>query len=83
MYKKRYYFKLIIDLIALSGIILYISRISIESGYFLGYTSGLSIVIFSFVIPNLYLHKLIILVLIKIYEINLGIILYYNNVIFF
>tara|TARA_A100001015_G_C14859568_1_gene659773 strand:- start:396 stop:899 length:504 start_codon:yes stop_codon:yes gene_type:complete len=51
--------KLIIDFIALAGIILNIGRATLEYGYFVGFASGLSIVMLSFILPNLFLHKLI------------------------
>ncbi len=51
--------KLIIDLIALTGIILNIGKNSIRYNYLTGILSGLSIIILSFIVPNLFLHKTI------------------------
>lgn len=50
--------KAIIDLLALFGIVLYIGKNSIQYGYLTGVISGMIIVILSFVIPNLFLHKI-------------------------
>jgi len=49
--------KIIIDLIALTGIILNIGKNSIRYDYLTGILSGISIIIFSFILPNLFLHK--------------------------
>jgi hypothetical protein len=56
---KNVIYKLLIDFIALIGIILNISRSTLENGYTAGVLSGINIVMLSFIIPNLYLHKLI------------------------
>lgn len=51
--------KMLIDIIALFGIILNIAKNSIEYGYLAGILSGLIIVLLSFIIPNLFIHKII------------------------
>lgn len=56
---KDYFNKIIIDLIALLGIILNICRNTLENGYYDGILSGINIVFFSFIFPNLFLHKII------------------------
>ena len=53
------YYKLLFDLLALIGIIINIAKNSIQNGYIDGILSGVNIVLFSFIIPNLFLHKII------------------------
>jgi len=52
-------YKSIIDFIALIGIILNIARNTVQNGYIDGVLSGINIIIFSFIIPNLFLHKIL------------------------
>ena len=57
--RKNIYSKLLIDIIALFGIILNIGKNSILYGYLTGILSGLNVVLFSFILPNLFLHKIL------------------------
>lgn len=56
---KNLYYKLLFDLLALIGIIINIAKNTLQNGYLDGILSGISIMLFSFVIPNLFLHKII------------------------
>ena len=58
--RSRHIFsKLVIDILALFGIILNIGKNSIEYGYLTGIITGLIIVFLSFILPNLFLHKIV------------------------
>ena len=57
--QKHIISKLVIDLIALIGIIIYIGKNSIKYDLLTGILSGSMMVLFSFIIPNLFLHKTI------------------------
>jgi len=56
---KNLIYRFIIDFIALIGIILNISRNTLQNGYLDGVLSGINIILFSYILPNLFLHKLI------------------------
>tara|TARA_Y100000590_G_C15584284_1_gene963556 strand:- start:704 stop:1216 length:513 start_codon:yes stop_codon:yes gene_type:complete len=49
--------KLIIDFIALIGIIIYIGKNSIEYNLLTGIVTGCMMILLSFILPNLFLHK--------------------------
>ena len=51
--------KLFFDMIAFGGIIIYISKNAIQYGYLTGILNGINIILFSFILPNLYLFRLI------------------------
>lgn len=51
--------KIIFDTIAFTGIIIYISKNAIQYGYLTGILNGINIILFSFIIPNLYLFRII------------------------
>ena len=57
--KTNLIYRLIIDLIALIGVILNIAQNTIQNGYIDGVLSGINIICLSFIIPNLFLHKII------------------------
>lgn len=48
--------KLVIDLIAYLGIMLFIGKNTLQFGYATGVTNGLLLIFLSIIIPNLYLH---------------------------
>lgn len=56
---KKFYYKLFFDIIAIIGIILNICRNAIQNGYLDGVLSGINIMMLSFILPNLYLHKIV------------------------
>ena len=51
--------KIFIDIIAFTGIIIYISKNAIQFGYLTGILNGINIILFSFILPNLYLFRVI------------------------
>jgi len=56
---KNILYRLLIDLIALSGILLLVAKNAINYNYTTAILSGLNIILLSFIIPNLFLHKCI------------------------
>jgi len=51
--------KIIFNIIAFTGIIIYISKNAIQYGYLTGILNGINIMLFSFILPNLYMFRLI------------------------
>lgn len=51
--------KLFVNLIAFVGIIIYISKNAIQYGYLTGILNGIIIILFSFILPNLYMFRTI------------------------
>ena len=52
---KKYSNKIIIDLIAYLGIILYICNNTVYNGYAIGVSTGIVLILFSIIIPNMFL----------------------------
>ena len=51
--------KIMFDIISFIGIIIYISKNAIQYGYLTGILNGINIILFSFILPNLYMFRLI------------------------
>jgi len=51
--------KIIFDIISFVGIIIYISKNAIQFGYLTGILNGINIILFSFILPNLYMFRVI------------------------
>ena len=54
---KKNLFKIIFDLIALIGILFNVVAYSVSGGFFTGFMKGILLLLLSFIIPNMFLHK--------------------------